>query len=270
MSKPETILKPIMPVIAAAYGFILIYLTSIPLADDDERLGNQVLSWLITLACIFLTLFVVSRIEPKVFPAASQYSLKKPKTAIIFAFLLIAPLWSVVEMYVVYGITSLNHTIQLQPLTCTPDELREDLLASVHAVLLAPLLEELCFRQMGISPFRRLRAKIAVCVVMALLFGILHVRNFPGAFLGAIVYGLVFIWSRNIWYSVALHAGKNLFVTLLSLYSFYGIGELQFSKIPVIFLPDAKVIIASILIAIVGFWMIRGNISSIGQKQRFQ
>jgi membrane protease YdiL (CAAX protease family) len=46
--------------------------------------------------------------------------------------------------------------------------------------------------------------------VMAVLFGILHVRNFPGAFFAAMVYGLVFIWSRNIWYGIALHAGHNL------------------------------------------------------------
>ena len=46
--------------------------------------------------------------------------------------------------------------------------------------------------------------------VMAVLFGILHVRNFPGAFFAAMVYGLVFIWSRNIWYGIALHACHNL------------------------------------------------------------
>ena len=33
---------------------------------------------------------------------------------------------------------------------------------------------------------------------------------FPGAFFAAMVYGLVFIWSRNIWYGIALHACHNL------------------------------------------------------------
>ena len=96
--------------------------------------------------------------------------MKLPPMYVFVGLLLIAPLLLVTEVYLVYGITSLLHTIELEPMTYTTDELREDLLSSVHAVLLAPILEELCFRQMAISPFRRRRAQIVVCVVMALLF----------------------------------------------------------------------------------------------------
>jgi hypothetical protein len=94
----------------------------------------------------------VHRVEPKLFPAAGQFSLKLPKAIIFVGLLLIAPLCLVVEEYIVYGITSLAYTIQMEPLTYTTAELREDLLSSVHAVLLAPLLEELCFRQMTKTP----------------------------------------------------------------------------------------------------------------------
>ena len=141
-------------------------------------------------------------------------------------------------------------------MTYTADELREDLQSSVHAVLLAPIFEELCFRQMAISPFRRRRARIVVCVVMALLFGVLHVRNFPGAFLSAMVYGLVFIWSGSIWCSVALHAGRNLTATLLAVYSWLQLGDMQMTKIPVIILPDIKVVIASVILAVAGGYLL--------------
>ena len=110
---------------------------------------------------------------------------------------------------------------------------------------------------MAISPFRRRGAQIAVYVVMAFLFGILHVRNFPGAFISALFYGMVFIWSRNIWYSVALHAGCNLTATLLAAYYWLGLGEMQMTKTPVIILPDWKVIIASLLLAAAGAWLLR-------------
>jgi hypothetical protein len=82
------------------------------------------------------------------------------------------------------------------------------------------------------------------------------VRNFPGAFLSAIVYGLVFIWSRNIWCGVALHAGRNLAVTLLMLYSWLRLGDMQMTKIPVILLPDSKVLLASVVLAAAGVWVI--------------
>lgn len=252
MPMRSSILKPLMPILSAVYGLAVIYVTALPLAGDSPTVVGECLTWLLTLAAIALTLFLVHRVEPKVFPAARQFPLHLPKPAVFVGLLLIAPLWLVVEEYVLYGITSLAYTIQLEPLTYSTAELQEDLLSSVHAVLLAPLLEELCFRQMAISPFRRRGAQIVVCVVMAVLFGMLHVRNSPGAFISAIFYGLVFIWSRNIWYSVTLHAGSNLAKMLLAIYCWLGLGEMQMTRIPVIILPDTKVIIASLFLAVAG------------------
>jgi membrane protease YdiL (CAAX protease family) len=250
------ILKPLMPILAAAYGFALIYVTALPLDGDTPTIASDLLSCLITLVCIILTFFLVKRVEPKLFTSVSQFSLKMPKWPIIIGLLMIAPLWLVAEGYLVYGLTSLFHTVQLETLTYTASEVREDLTASIHAVLLAPVLEELCFRQMAISPFRPRSAQVAVCVVMAVLFGMLHVRNCPGAFLAAMVYGLVFIWSRNIWYGVALHAGHNLTATLLAIYCWLGLGDMQMAKIPVIFLTDTLVIIGSIVLAIAGILVV--------------
>lgn len=257
MKKLATILKPLMPVLAAAYGLGIIYLTALPMADGDESLGSQVLCWIITLGAIALTFFIVKRVEPKVFPEARQFSMKWPIFPVVAGLLLMAPLWSVVQEYLVYGFTSLINTVRLEPIAFTPDEIREDLLASVHAVLLAPVLEELCYRQLAISPFRRRGAQIAVCMVMAVLFGILHGRNFFGSFLAATLFGLVFIWSRNIWYAVLLHAGSNLTATLVGVYCVFGLGEFQMSKIPVIFIPDAKFAVASVVLAIAGLFLLK-------------
>ena len=97
------------------------------------------------------------------------------------------------------------------------------------------------------------------CVVMAILFGMLHVRNFPGAFISALFYGLVFIWSRNIWFSVILHTGRNLAATLLAVYCWLKLGDIQMAKIPVIILPDIKVVFASLFLAIAGVLLLKKN-----------
>jgi membrane protease YdiL (CAAX protease family) len=257
MSKVAQFLKPLMPILSAVYGVAIIYVTALPVADDQQGFVGESLTWLLTLVGIALTLFLVHRIEPKAFPAAGQFTLKLPKCSVIAGLLLLTPLWLVAEEYIVFGILSLATTLQMEPLTYTTAELRDGLLSSVHAVLLAPILEELCFRQMAISPFRRRSAQIVVCVVMAILFGILHVRNFPGAFLSAMLYGLVFIWSRNIWYSVALHAGRNLVATLLAVYCWLHLGDMQMTNMPVIILPDMKVILVSLFLAIAGVMILR-------------
>ena len=256
MNQASGLLKLLMPILSAVYGVAIIYMTALPLSGDHSGFGYELLTWLITLAGIALSLYLVHRVEPKVFPSARDFSLKLPPTNVFVGLLLIAPLLLVTEGYLVYGITSLLHTIELEPMTYTTDELQEDLQSSVHAVLLAPILEELCFRQMAISPFRRRRTQIFVCVVMALLFGVLHVRNFPGAFLSAMVYGLVFIWSGSIWCSVALHAGRNLTATLIAVYSWLQLGDIQMTKTPVIILPDMKIVIAGVILAVAGGYLL--------------
>ena len=257
MSRIASIIKPLLPILSAVYGLALIYLTALPLADGEGSLANEAVTWILTLAAIMLTAFVVIPFERKVYPESRQFSLKPPALTVVAGLLLIAPLWLVTQEAVAYGLTSLVHSVQTELLVYTSDELREDMLASVHAVFLAPILEELCYRQLAISPFRRRGPQILVCVIMAVLFGFLHVRNFVGASLAALLFGLVFIWSRNIWYAILLHAGSNLTATLFAVYSGLGFGEIQTCKIPVIFLPDMKVVVASLLLAVTGVMLLR-------------
>lgn len=259
MNKLANTLKPLMPILAVIYATALIYLTALPLDGDGQPLCRESVSWLLTLGAIGLTLYLVQRVMPKLYPSASQFSLRPPSLPVALGVMLIAPLWLVAESHIVYGLTSLFHAVRTESLTYTAEELREDLLASFHAVLLAPVLEELCFRHLAISPFRRRRAQVVVCILVAVLFGIFHVRNFPGAFLGAMFYGLAFIWTRNIWFAILIHAGRNLMVTLFALYVCLGLGSVQTARIPVIFLPDTKLIILSVVLAIAGIVLIKNK-----------
>ena len=92
---------------------------------------------------------------------------------------------------------------------------------------------------------------------MALLFGIVHVRNFLGASLAAMLYGIVFIWSRNIWYAIILHAGHNLAATLLAVYCTLGLGEIRMSRMPVIILSDTIIVVAAVILAVIGFTILQ-------------
>ena len=259
-------MKPLIPVIATAFGLSLIYVTTLPMPDEGQSIGGELLSWLLTLVAIVLALFIVFNVEPKVFPESAEFPLKRPDFKVIVGILLIAPLFFLVQEYIVYGLASLSSNLQMEPLTYSAEELLEDLFSSIHAVLLAPVLEELCFRQMAISPFRRRGARVVVCIVMALLFGMLHIRNFAGSAFGAFAFGLVFIFSRNIWYSVALHAGSNLMATLLAIYCWLDIGEIKMSHLPVIMIPELKVLIAGTILAAFGVYLC---LSMNGRRDKF-
>ena len=76
MNKAASLLKPLMPFLSALYGIAIIYVTALPLTDENPSFVSELLTWLITLAGIALTLFLVRRAEPELFPAARQFSLK--------------------------------------------------------------------------------------------------------------------------------------------------------------------------------------------------
>ena len=125
MNKFANILKPLMPIVSAVYGLAVIYVTALPLSGDTRSVVSEVLTWLITIAGIALTLWLVHYVEPKLYPESDQFALKLPKISIIAGLLLLAPLWLVAEEYIVYGLTSLTHTVQMESFTYTTEELRE-------------------------------------------------------------------------------------------------------------------------------------------------
>ena len=73
MNQAARLLKLLMPILSAAYGIAIIYVTALPLSGDHPSFGYELLTWLISLAGIALSLYLVHRIEPKVFPSASDF-----------------------------------------------------------------------------------------------------------------------------------------------------------------------------------------------------
>ena len=100
MNKAASLLKPLMPILSAVYGVAIIYVTALPIADENSTFVDELLTWLITLAGIALTLFLVHCVEPKLFPTAGKFPLKLPKAIIFVGLLLIAPLCLVAEEYI--------------------------------------------------------------------------------------------------------------------------------------------------------------------------
>ena len=111
MNKVASLFKPLMPLLSAVYGLGVIYITALPVDGNHPTFVGEMLTWLITLAGIAMTLYLVQYVEPKVFPAAEQFPLKLPAISVILGLLLIAPLWLVAEGYIVYGMTSLAQPV---------------------------------------------------------------------------------------------------------------------------------------------------------------
>ncbi len=52
MNRFVSLLKSLMPTLAAAYGTALVFVTAWPIDSDSPDFGGELLSWLLTLAGI--------------------------------------------------------------------------------------------------------------------------------------------------------------------------------------------------------------------------
>ncbi|MBT2502221.1 CPBP family intramembrane glutamic endopeptidase [Curtobacterium sp. ISL-83] len=98
-----------------------------------------------------------------------------------------------------------------------------DVVAVLTLVVISAVLEELVFRGVLLQAFERWLGWIPALVITSLLFGAAHLGN-PGAtWFGALaiaveagfLLGAAFLWKRNLWFTIGLHAGWNALESLL-------------------------------------------------------
>ncbi len=87
--------------------------------------------------------------------------------------------------------------------------------------LLAPLVEELCFRGLTLNRFLRVMPPVGAIFIQAALFGLIHLNAVQGSY--AFLLGLFLGWltyrSRAVWPSVLCHVFFNAGNIALSLYA---------------------------------------------------
>jgi membrane protease YdiL (CAAX protease family) len=111
----------------------------------------------------------------------------------------------------------------------------------VSVVLLAPVVEELCFRGILVNRASYWLPKWAVVVISAAAFGIAHlnfVQGINAAFLGAAL-ALLYLRYRSIWVPIAAHAANNLISVVLGELGISGAAEIALSVVLVILAAGA-------------------------------
>ena len=66
MNKVARFFKPLMPILSAVYGLGVIYITALPVDGNHPTFVGEMLTWLITLAGIAMTLYLVQYVEPSI------------------------------------------------------------------------------------------------------------------------------------------------------------------------------------------------------------
>lgn len=247
MQKEHNILKFFMPLLACMYGFGTIYACGV-IGGDAFSLPLYALRVAAQLAVIALTIWIIRKPLMHLFPQMGNYPISFPKWHAAVLLLMITPLWCILRGRLLY---LLLPGTALQPMTYPVEELQTDLILSLAAITVGPVCEELCFRFLPLAAYKRKTTQVAVGVLAALFFGLLHTKNLLGSFVDALIFTLVFICTRQIGISIVLHGCINLWPMVFCVLVHFGVLEIQHSSVPVIWLigNETTLIIASVMAA---------------------
>ena len=252
MLKDNKLLNPIISALAAVYCLGASTLAALPSKSKEFVLSENILSLLIELIVAAFTILICFKVFPKVFSNCKNYEIKLPSLSKIFAILLIMPFIAIIKYDLIYNIV-INESNSYIAEPFITSNIYEDLIESISAIFLAPVIEELSFRYMAITPYKSKSARIIVLILISLFFGIVHVRNFIAATFDAIIYGIVLLYTKNIGYSILCHSFTNLSSLIFELLATYNIADIRYINNPVIIVFPNNIQIVFGLMAIAGF-----------------
>lgn len=88
-------------------------------------------------------------------------------------------------------------------------------IGSISSIVFAPILEEMVFRFLLISPFTTIPGKVYAVLISSTIFGFLHgYENFIETTIIGIIFSLIFLFTQNIIFSIITHIMINFTVTL--------------------------------------------------------
>ncbi len=251
-----------MPLLACVYGFTGIYACGV-IGGSEFSLLLFCLRVAAQIAFILLTVWIIRKPLTHLFPQMGRYPIRLPAWHVVVLLLLITPLWCILKGKLLY---LLLPGTELQPMTYAIDELKTDLVLSLSAIFVGPVCEELCFRFLPLAAYKRKASQIIVGVLVALFFGLLHTKNLLGSFVDALIFTLVFIFTKRIGISMVLHGCINLWPTVFCALVHFGLLDIQNSSVPVIWLiGDGTTLAIAAMMAAIGVLVA----VIAGKKQRY-
>lgn len=223
--KEHKIIKFLMPVFAAAYIIGVTYgigevLKLVPPVQWKKISAELGLYLFITL----LTYFAVKKLFPKLFPGAESYQFKPVSSSTAAMLACITPLTAALLWRLNIYLYTLKGN-KLVPST-EKEEFPEFLILAFFSVLIHPIFEEICFRYMALSPQKTPLQKITALVLSSMIFGCLHWHNPYTALttvINGILFGTVFLLTKNICHSVLLHIFYNATVASVGIITTLGV-----------------------------------------------
>lgn len=249
--KPHNFLKTIIIILSFGMVFGVNALSMLIIKDESSflqiMLGNLV--EIVALVGIFV-LWV--KVMPRVFPGANDFRFRKLTAYQVMMYLGIAILSLVSVYHLLYWIRGGAARVTLVPVIYSRTEFQEEIMASIHAILIAPILEEMCFRIIPASVIKTGKNRIVILAILAFVFALMHPYNILGALVDATVFCILLLVTRNPLASILYHAFGNLLKTIAFVLAYFNVIEVNMAEgRSIIIIFSVPVTLITIAIAVV-------------------
>ena len=207
--------------IALGSAFLAIGITEKNLSAS--KIEKSLIEILITLTALALIVIVYRQIYQRVFPQSKVYSFKKIDATLLWAIFLIFPLIVFLKVLVMNFFSDEEVEFFFLDKSGGKEEILKLLLDLPLAAIIAPVLEEFSYRFIALSAYKTNLGKILAASITILCFSLLHGSSFLIVFFDALLFTIVYFWSKNMTATVVLHIANNLSASLLPLFSYTSI-----------------------------------------------
>lgn len=269
MKRGQKAFKFFLPLLIILYDMVMMLLVEGLLANiSDLYWYYYVIEAFVYIIVIGITYFFIKKLYTKCFPESASYQIGKVSFFVVLGIFLCMFAWYIIEWRILCECFLLNQgtIIPTQDIETIP----EILLLSIHAVFIAPVFEELTFRY-SLSAYKSTRGKMTAMLLIASLFGLLHISSFytiVKAGFDGVLYGVGFLKTKKLIVPILMHIGSNACTTLFGILYSMEVGGITLNDSPALMYFNNYWLAAAVLAAIFGFLLLnwRGISKQIGKQ----
>ena len=223
--KQHNFLKTIIIILSFGMAFG-VNLLSLLIIKDESSFIQTMLGNLVEIVALVGIFVLWVKVLPRVFPGANDFRFRKLTAYKEMMYLGIA-LLSLVSVYrLLYWIRGGAAV----PVIYSRTEFQEEILASIHAILIAPVLEEMCFRIIPASVIKTGKNRIVILAILTVVFALMHPSNILGALVDATIFCILLLVTKNPLASVLCHMFGNLLKTIACVLAYFNVIEIRMAE----------------------------------------
>lgn len=227
--KQHSFIKTISIIVSIGLAFGIDALSML-IVKDEGSFKQIMLGNLIEIVILGGVLLLWAKVMPRIFPGTDDFRFRK-LTAYQVMMAAGISLLSLMAVYrLLYLLRGGAAHVTMVPVIYNQSEFMEDMMASIHAILIAPVIEETCFRLIPASVIRTGKNRIVMLTVLTIVFAFMHPKNMLAVLMDASVFCVLLLATKNPLVPILCHVFNNFLKTASIALAYYNVIEISMAE----------------------------------------